>query len=128
MIHKMRKPIILLSILASASAWTTPQPRTSLQLPHQLQHEKSFDPTQLSSDIKSSNASRDVAASAPRPEAVFFASSLPIIIAPAAASAATAFTDNAVPSALTAYGHYFALLGILGCIMAERLTIKPNMT
>ena len=47
---------------------------------------------------------------------------------PASASAATAFTPNAIPSALAAYGHYAALLGLLGCVMIERLTIKPNMS
>lgn len=119
----MRKSIILLSIFAAASAWS-PQPkpsRISFQTP-QSQHEKSFDPTRLS-NVKST---RDVAA--PRTEAVFLASALPIIFTPEIASAATAFTGNAVPSALAAYGHYTAMLGVISCIMAERLTIKPNMT
>lgn len=47
---------------------------------------------------------------------------------PVSASAATAFTSNAVPSALAAYGHYVSLMGMLACVMIERLTIKPNMT
>mmetsp|Transcript_20153 Transcript_20153/g.43779 ORF Transcript_20153/g.43779 Transcript_20153/m.43779 type:complete len:279 (+) Transcript_20153:114-950(+) len=119
----MRTSIILLSLCAAASAWAPhPKPsRTSFQS-SQSQHENIFDPAQLS-HVKSN---RSTATS--RPDAVFLASSLPIIFTPEVASAATSFTSNAVPSALAAYGHYISLLGILGCIMAERLTIKPNMT
>lgn len=119
----MKKSIIvLLCLCVGASAWA-PQPkpsRTSFKAPQSL--ERSFDPAQLSQVKYTHNAAT------PRAEAVFLASALPIIFTPDAASAATAFTANAVPSALASYGHYIALLGILGCIMVERLTIKPNMT
>ena len=47
---------------------------------------------------------------------------------PASASAATAFAPNAIPAALAAYGHYISLFGLLGCVLIERLTIKPNMS
>lgn len=50
------------------------------------------------------------------------------LVTPTFASAATAFVPNAIPSALAAYGHYISLLGILACIMIERLTIKANMS
>lgn len=119
----MKKSIILLSISATASAWAPhPKPSRASFQSSQSQHEKQFDPAQLS-HVKSNHR-----AASSRPEAVFLASSLPIIFTPEVASAATSFTTNAVPSALVAYGHYISLLGILGCIMAERLTIKPNMT
>lgn len=120
----MRKLIILLTLVASASAWAPrPNPsRTSFQS-SQSQHEESFDPFQL----VLAETNRNVAP--PRPEAAILAFSIPLIIfTPETASAAVAFGNTAVPSALAAYGHYVALLGILGCTMAERLTIKPNMT
>ena len=61
--------------------------------------------------------------------AIVLALSVPtIILAPESASAAVAFATAAVPSALAAYGHYVALLGMLGCTLAERLTIRPDMT
>jgi|UniRef100_A0A7S2UMI6 putative membrane protein len=44
------------------------------------------------------------------------------------ASPANAASSDAVPSALVAYGHYFSLLAIMGCITAERCTVKPNMS
>lgn len=47
---------------------------------------------------------------------------------PVYASAATTFNTDAIPSALAAYGHYTSLLGLLACLMIERLTIKPNMS
>jgi len=77
------------------------------------------------SDDDTSNVQRT---SLVRPEAIFLASALPIIAHPSVASAATSGAPNAVGSALAAYGHYISLIGILGCIMAERLTIKPNMS
>ena len=51
-----------------------------------------------------------------------------VVGTPATASAATAFAGNAIPSALAAYGHYASLLGVLTCVLIERLTIKPNMS
>jgi len=121
----MKRTPIFLSIFATASAWS-PQPkpsRTSFQAPRSRREDvNSFDPARLGRV----ESRRDAAT--PHPEALFLAGALPIAFAPEAASAATAFTSNAVPSALAAYGHYFSLLGILGCIMTERLTIKPNMT
>ena len=113
--------IILISeATTSTSAWTTPKPKTST---------KSFQASQqkiLQQYDKSESSSANAVM---RPEDIFLASStLPIMFTPEVASAATAFTNNAVPSALAAYGHYLALIGILGCIMVERLTIKPNMS
>ncbi|KAL3810774.1 hypothetical protein ACHAXA_011786 [Cyclostephanos tholiformis] len=120
----MRKLIILLSLVSAAYAWAPrPNPsRTSFQSSHS-QLEELFDPVQF--ELPEING--DVAP--PRPEAaIILASSVPIIFTPETASAAVAFASTAVPSALAAYGHYVALLGMLGCTMAERLTIKPNMT
>ena len=55
-------------------------------------------------------------------------SSIALLGAPMASSAATAFAPAAIPSALAAYGHFVAILGMLGCIMIERITIKPGMS
>mmetsp|Transcript_11710 Transcript_11710/g.24962 ORF Transcript_11710/g.24962 Transcript_11710/m.24962 type:complete len:281 (-) Transcript_11710:149-991(-) len=121
----MRKSIFLLSLCASASAWS-PQPKPSRASFHtpQSRHEQSFDPARLSS-VESPRSD----AVAPRPEAVALASALPVLLfTPESASAATAFTNNAIPSALAAYGHYISLIGMVGCLMVERLTIKPNMS
>lgn len=119
------KTIFSLGLMCtSCDAWTTPKAKTTSR--QQLQHEKSFDPANLS-QIES----RTDVASTTSPDAILLASSvLPasILLSPESASAATAFTQNAVPSALAAYGHYISLLGIVACISAERLTIKSNMT
>lgn len=55
-------------------------------------------------------------------------SSVALLGAPMAASAATAFAPTAIPSALAAYGHFVSILGMLGCVMIERVTIKPGMS
>jgi len=47
---------------------------------------------------------------------------------PTVASAATAFAPNAIFSALVAYVHYASILGIIACLVTERLIIKPNMS
>ena len=121
----MRSTTLLLSLFAAATAWT-PQPRTSIG--KSLGEVNSFDPLNFSSDHDTSNVLKTSSPSLSRPEAVFLASALPILASPSVASAATAGAPNAVGSAFAAYGHYISLLGIMGCIMAERLTIKPNMT
>ncbi|KAL9189432.1 hypothetical protein ACHAXT_009107 [Thalassiosira profunda] len=122
----MRQPVVLLSLCATASAWA-PQPRPSItKLRHvrEVMGEGSFDPAGLGRV----ESPRDMTIVTPRAEYIVAASALPVLFAPEAANAATAFTNNAVPSALAAYGHYISMLGILACICAERLTIKPNMT
>ena len=145
----MRKlAALLLGICASTAAWS-PWPmqlrtsiRTSITSPsqrHQQQQQQLFDPAPQLSRITSSPTSTNtrVTTTPPTPtsrpyDANFLASTIAsaaiIVGTPDMANAATAFTSNAVPSALVAYGHYFSLLGILGCIMTERLTIKPNMS
>ncbi|GAX10425.1 hypothetical protein FisN_21Lh125 [Fistulifera solaris] len=55
-------------------------------------------------------------------------SSVALLGAPMASSAATAFAPAAIPSALAAYGHFVSILGMLGCVMIERMTIKPGMS
>eukprot|EP00985_Skeletonema_marinoi_P030081 scaffold30391_cov123-Skeletonema_marinoi.AAC.3 len=109
----------LLSLFAAATAWA-PQPRTTIKSSSSPSAPQSFDPLNLSDETSSS--------SPVRPEAVFLASALPIVANPSVASAATAGAPNAVGSAFAAYGHYISMIGILACIMAERLTIKPNMS
>jgi len=123
---KTMRPTVLLSLFAAATAWA-PQPRKQFSIKSSSIESapQSFDPLNLSDDI--SNVQK-TSSSPVRPEAVFLASALPLIANPSVASAATAGAPNAVGSAFAAYGHYISLIGILACIMAERLTIKPNMT
>ena len=112
---------ILFSLVAAAAAWA-PQPKTSFSVKSSTSSApKSFDPLNLSDET--TNVQKRV-----RPEAVLLTSALPIIANPSVASAATAGAPNSIPSALAAYGHYISLIGILACIMVERLTIKPNMS
>ena len=99
-----------------------PQPKAKTLIKSTQFNEKSFDP------LKLSDASAPKSLGGIRPEAVFLASALPLVAIPSAAEAATAFAPNAVGAAAAAYGHYISLIGIVGCIMAERLTIKPNMS
>jgi putative membrane protein len=96
--------------------------RASLKVPPSVSKQPSYDPLNLSSDtiIKPSSAMWSSAATIPATTALF--------ASPEVASATTSFAPNAVPSALAAYGHYISLLGIVACIMIERLTIKPNMS
>jgi putative membrane protein len=49
-----------------------------------------------------------------------------IALMPSSAEAATG--TNQVISAFVAYGHYLSLLGMVGALMFERLTVKPGMT
>ncbi|KAL7464548.1 hypothetical protein ACHAXS_004884 [Conticribra weissflogii] len=116
----MNKSIFIWGLLASTSSAWAPRPKTGSFQAKRLS-EKKFDPFGLSdaSSAKSPNAVR--------PEAAILASAFPLIATPSVASAATAFAPNAPGAALAAYGHYIALIGMLGCIMVERLTIKPNM-
>jgi putative membrane protein len=51
-----------------------------------------------------------------------------LVACPLVASAATAFTPNAIGAALAAYGHYISIFGMLGCIVAERCLIQPNLS
>ena len=89
-------------------------------VPSQPQQPSFFDPFQLETtqDTKIESSWK--------PPAIIL-SGAALVASPAIASAATAGAPNAVGSALAAYGHYFSLLGLLGCLMIERLTIKPNM-
>mmetsp|Transcript_23383 Transcript_23383/g.32763 ORF Transcript_23383/g.32763 Transcript_23383/m.32763 type:complete len:234 (-) Transcript_23383:93-794(-) len=82
----------------------------------------SFDPLDLNEDSKFSTTRKETSGM----NALLLSSI--VLGTPSTAFAATAFAPNAIPSALASYGHYASLLGILACIMIERLTIKPNMT
>lgn len=108
--------IVILSLVAAAlsvSAWNPPNPsRATLPRLGDGEHNR-----------------EDVAL--PRTKAFIVLSvitTLPIVITPETASAATAFTSTSLTSALAAYVHYVSMLGTIGCITAERLTIKPNMS
>lgn len=59
-----------------------------------------------------------------------FALTLTLALAPLPAAAADSFSvaSNAIPSALAAYGHYLGLVLVSGCLVTERLLIKPAMS
>lgn len=115
--------VILISLLIlPASAWSPKTLPKSLKVPPSTTKDSAplFDP--LHFDEQSSPiVAREFDAKA----LLLSASALGT---PTIASAATAFTPNAVPAAFFAYGHYLSLLGIVACVVIERLTIKPNMT
>lgn len=118
----MRKSILLSALVVGngVKAWTPRfKPATATFQTHRSVRKHDNDKPAGLSDVESARG----AVSPLRPEAVALVSSLPIVFTPHAASAATAFTSNAIPSALAAYGHYISLLGILGCIMV-RVTNK----
>ena len=55
----------------------------------------------------------------------------PVIVALAAASIVTAgpaLAADALPSAIAAYSHYLALMGIVGSLTTERLLLKEDMS
>lgn len=115
--------ISCLFLVLQVSAWTPLKPQSPVSLPTLTSKEpaSNFDPFHLgeSSSLLESPTRSDIQAMALASLALG---------TPTFASAATAFSPNAVPAALAAYGHYLSLLGILACIMIERLTIKPNMS
>ena len=45
----------------------------------------------------------------------------------ASAAATTTGSGNLVPSAFVAYGHYLSVLGMVSCVIIEKILIKPNM-
>ena len=112
-------------MVAAATAWAPQPSKTSFSTIKSSATfaAQSFDPLKLSDDNDDTSY-----ADVQKGLAIFLASAVPIIANPSVASAATSGAPNAVGSALAAYGHYISLIGILGCIMAERLTIKPNMS
>ncbi len=109
-------------VLSVANAWAPSlrhhgHPITSTTKPNNVFFEKKtdFDPLNMANE-KSINAN------------AILVSSIALLGAPMASSAATAFAPAAVPSALAAYGHFVSILGMLGCVMIERITIKPGMS
>lgn len=113
----------LLLLASSVSAWTVPE--KSLKVPTSMISKPPanapFDPLHLAAAGGPRHVPKDNGLKA-------LVLSSAALGTPTMASAATVFTPNAIPSALAAYGHYISLLGILACLMIERLTIKPNMS
>jgi uncharacterized membrane protein len=124
-ISTMKPSLLLIStIVISAEAWA-PQPKVTTPIRSSSAHEPTFDPLDLS-NVADRHAAPTINDAFPK--AAFLAAALPVLVAPEVASAATAFTPNAVPTALVAYGHFVSLAGVVATLVAERLTIKPNMT
>jgi uncharacterized membrane protein len=121
---KFNSSILFLGAIASKTEAWTPQPKANTPSRSKV-HEQSFDPLELSNIVKNKVVTTKTHGFQ---NAAFLAAALPIIAAPEVASAATAFTPNAVPTALVAYGHFVSLAGVVATLVAERLTIKPNMT
>ena len=90
----------------------------------------SFDPLDIVDDFEDSTRFpvEDAPFDGRRAALIATAASLSALATPELASAATANAPNAVGSALVGYGHYLSMIGLTGCLFAERLTIKPNMS
>ena len=90
----------------------------------------SFDPLDIADDFEDSTRFpvEDAPFDGRRAALIATAASLSALATPELASAATANAPNAVGSALVGYGHYLSMIGVTGCLFAERLTIKPNMS
>ena len=118
-------PLLILGIAVSPSHAWTPQPKAKAHVKTALYREKSFDPLQLCHDSDLKCISND---NKLRSTAAFMGATLPLFSTPDVASAATAFAPNSSAAAVVAYGHYISLVGVVACLVAERLTIKPKMT
>mmetsp|Transcript_16886 Transcript_16886/g.23897 ORF Transcript_16886/g.23897 Transcript_16886/m.23897 type:complete len:278 (+) Transcript_16886:36-869(+) len=123
------KSFILLSglLLAKVNAWA-PSNRASIPAPtarygkKALIENETFDPFHISNgNIDLDNVETLSTNFDPKP---FLIPALSL----ATPTNAHAVAGDAAKTALFAYGHYISLLGILACVMVERLTIKPNMT
>ena len=124
------KSFILLFVTNACTidAWT-PQTKTSLIRSTVREESLPFDPLELGKIDQQVLATETVNDDGTlfRPTMAILAAAIPIV-SPDIASAATSFTPNAVPAAFVAYGHFLALAGLVATLVAERLTIKPNMT
>lgn len=118
-------PLLILGFAASLSQAWTAQPKTTALVKSTVNHQRSFDPLQLCDDSDRKSTSHE---NMLRPSAAFMAAAIPLFSSPDVASAATAFTPNASAAAVVAYGHFISLVGVVACLVAERLTIKPDMT
>jgi putative membrane protein len=117
--------IVLGGIIASITDAWAPHPRAGTSFKSTVR-EQSFDPLKLG-DIVDRKAATSIDTGF-RPNAALLAAALPLVAIPEVASAATAFAPDSVPTALVAYGHFVSLAGVVATLVAERLTIKPNMT
>ena len=121
----MKATLLVLGAIASTTRAWAPQPKARALISSTVNGENSFDPLGFGDADRQKSPCVD---NVLKPSAAFLAASLPLISTPDVASAATAFAPNPVPTALVAYGHYISLVGVVATLVAERLTIKPNMT
>jgi uncharacterized membrane protein len=120
---KIFTSVVLVGLVVSvANAWAPrlqqhghPLTSTTKTTNDLFDNKANFDPLNMANE-KSVNAK------------AILVSSVALLGAPLASSAATAFAPAAIPSALAAYGHFVSILGMLGCVMIERITIKPGMS
>lgn len=116
----MKLSLLLLASVTLTEAWTPKlQERVSLKVPTSVSKQPSFDPLNLASED---------GVDAPFKPSPLLVASTALLATPAVASASTASAHGAIPTALVAYGHYASLIGLVVCLMVERLTIKPNMS
>ena len=110
-----------LSLLALAFVSTcayVQQPKLRAVGPH-----KRHFPRTCSHGVANEPQQRCVEGAAPRHRAPVIAT-----LAAASAVAAPAFAADALPSAIAAYAHYLALMGIVGSLTTERLLLKEDMS
>ena len=129
------------SVATSTAVGRSCHTRVQLHRQHQAQHEPAFDFEDLSTGtgIDGSGSGNG----AVLPSALLLASAA-AIMDPTVASAvsipeaipsidsfaasSSMVLSGAFPASLAAYGHYISILGMTGCIVAERFTIKPGMS
>jgi putative membrane protein len=123
-----RKIAIAAALVSSAESFSPLMKSNSpIQQQQQQQSTQNYDPLNLASSEHSSIKSSESFSN----KALWMgalATTSTVAAFPETAHAATAFTSNAIPSALAAYGHYLSIIGLVGCTMYERLTIKPGMS
>ena len=108
--------MLTLGIVSTAVAWLQPKPR--IVKPHKRHFPRTC------SHGAANEPRRCVEDAPPRHRA-------PVIAALAAASLVTAgpaLAADALPSAIAAYSHYLALMGIVGSLTTERLLLKEDMS
>ena len=108
--------MLTLGIVSTAVAWLQPKPR--IVKPHKRHYPRTC------SHAAANEPQHHAVDAAPRHRA-------PVIVALAAASIVTAgpaLAADALPSAIAAYSHYLALMGIVGSLTTERLLLKEDMS
>ena len=107
--------LIAVGIVSTAGAYLKPKSRALR--PHKRHYPRTC------SNVAANEPKRCFEDTAPRHRAPVIAT-----LAAASAVAAPALAADALPSAVAAYSHYLALMGIVGSLTTERLLLKEDMS